>query len=237
MKTDCDSTNKSKMISDESMSSKISNESAVSSKASSSNGDHHHSTITTTTATTGGGSSKSSPLTNHNKKRIIDETLLPPDEAEKILTRRAYNRDCATRARKRNKQLVQQLEKQVHELQADKEELRRAVSKMENHILVLENQNKTLLLKQMLGNGTAGPHGSMVSMDRNNNLGLTAALQQQRQTQQSTAFLPPPVLSSTSALQQQHQSMFPNATAGGLDFAQANALVQRYMNGAKSGFY
>ena len=40
------------------------------------------------------------------RKVTIDETLLQPDAAEKILARRAYNRECATRARKRCKQNV-----------------------------------------------------------------------------------------------------------------------------------
>jgi TolA-binding protein len=85
-----------------------------------------------------------------SRKRFVDETLLPPDEAEKLLIRRAYNRDCASRARKRGKQLVAQLEAQVKELQEDKDELRRSLVSKEKQINLLEKQNQTLLLKQMI---------------------------------------------------------------------------------------
>jgi hypothetical protein len=84
------------------------------------------------------------------RKRFVDETLLPPDEAEKLLIRRAYNRDCASRARKRGKQLVAQLEAQVTELQVDKDELRRSLISKEKQINLLEKQNQTLLLKQTI---------------------------------------------------------------------------------------
>jgi hypothetical protein len=97
----------------------------------------------------------SESLSNHtpsivSKKRVVDETLLPPEEAEKLLARRAYNRECASRARKRGKQLVAQLEAQVKELQEDKDELRRSLLKMEKQVHNLEMQNQALLLKQIL---------------------------------------------------------------------------------------
>jgi TolA-binding protein len=85
-----------------------------------------------------------------SRKRVVDETLLSPDEAEKLLIRRAYNRDCASRARKRGKQLVAQLEAQVKELQEDKDELRRSLISKEKQINLLEKQNQSLLLKQMI---------------------------------------------------------------------------------------
>ena len=87
-----------------------------------------------------------------SKKRVVDETLLPPEEAEKLLARRAYNRECASRARKRGKQLVAQLEAQVKELQEDKDELRRSLLQMEKQVNTLEMQNQALLLKQMISN-------------------------------------------------------------------------------------
>lgn len=97
----------------------------------------------------------SESMSNHTpsivtKKRVLDETLLPPEEAEKLLARRAYNRECASRARKRGKQLVAQLEAQVKELQEDKDELRRSLLKMEKQVQNLEMQNHALLLKQII---------------------------------------------------------------------------------------
>jgi hypothetical protein len=97
----------------------------------------------------------SESLSNHtpsivSKKRVVDETLLAPEEAEKLLARRAYNRECASRARKRGKQLVAQLEGQVKELQEDKDELRRSLLKMEKQVQNLEMQNQALLLKQII---------------------------------------------------------------------------------------
>lgn len=97
----------------------------------------------------------SESLSNHtpsvvSKKRVVDETLLPPEEAEKLLARRAYNRECASRARKRGKQLIAQLETQVKELQEDKDELRRSLLKMEKQVHNLEMQNQALMLKQII---------------------------------------------------------------------------------------
>jgi TolA-binding protein len=216
MKTDVDSTDKCKIITDESISTKVSNVS----EASSSNIVHH----STETANVQLESSSSSSLTNP-KKRIIDETLLPPDEAEKILSRRAYNRDCATRARKRNKQLVQQLEKQVKELQADKEELRRSLSKVEQQVSLLDSQNKALLVKQMM----IKPGNSNFSGSMSSNFGMGSTTLQQ----QPAAF---PQLPSSSS-QQLFPSMMGSSSTGGLDLAQANAILSRYMNGPKNGFY
>jgi TolA-binding protein len=87
-----------------------------------------------------------------SKKRIIDETLLPSDEAEKLLARRAYNRECASRARGREKRHISELEKQVAELREDKESLRRSIATMEQQISLLKRQNQVLLLKQMTVN-------------------------------------------------------------------------------------
>jgi septal ring factor EnvC (AmiA/AmiB activator) len=84
------------------------------------------------------------------RKRYIDETLLSPDDAEKLLERRAYNRECASRARKRSKQLIAQLEAQVKELQEDKDELRKRLLKMEQQCILLEDRNQAMILQQML---------------------------------------------------------------------------------------
>jgi chromosome segregation ATPase len=98
-----------------------------------------------------------------SKKRVVrDETLLPADEAEKLLAKRAYNRECASRARKRGKELIIQLEKQVKELQSDKNELRRSMASMEEKIKVLEEQNRSLLARQRMTNFDGTIAGSML---------------------------------------------------------------------------
>ena len=126
-------------ISDESVSTMASTSSASSSSSSTSNNVASYATDT-----------KSTAVGVNRKSIIIDETLLPPDEAEKVLARRAYNRDCAARARKRCKQNVVHLEKQVKELQEDKEALRRSLVTMGKQIAELESQNKVMKLKQMI---------------------------------------------------------------------------------------
>jgi ABC-type phosphate transport system auxiliary subunit len=83
-------------------------------------------------------------------KRVIDETQLPPEEAEKLESRRAYNRECATRARKRTKTLVSQLSDQVRNLQADKDDLRRENAVIRAQLQSLERQNQALAFKHGL---------------------------------------------------------------------------------------
>ena len=109
-----------------------------------------------TSASTKGSSAAASaaasgnPSTSTSRKRIIDETLLSPIEARKLQTRRAYNRECASRARKRGKQLVAQLQEEVKELQQDKAELKRSNAVMKAQLQLLEKQNQSLLLKQAM---------------------------------------------------------------------------------------
>ena len=167
-------------ISDESISTKAS---AVSSSSSI---NHDISSLTATDPKSG--------VVGVNRKAIIDETLLPPDEAEKILARRAYNRDCATRARKRGKQNIVHLEKQVNELQEDKEALRRSLVTMEKQIFELESQNKAMKLKQMLVTNRVG-NGMMadpLALGSAIGSGLPASsmlqLQQLRQIRQQAAM-------------------------------------------------
>ena len=85
------------------------------------------------------------------KKRfmIIDETKLPKEEAERLLVKRAYNRECAERARKRSKETVQELHRQVEELQSDKSELRHQLANMEKGIERLKNKNKALTMAML----------------------------------------------------------------------------------------
>jgi predicted RNase H-like nuclease (RuvC/YqgF family) len=109
------------------------------------------------------------------KKRItvIDETLLPQDEAEKLLAKRAYNRDCAERARKRSKQMTEELHCKVKELQEDKHELRRTLVNMEKQLKMLQKQNDELLLEEMQRSttGRSPRHDCVASFDQ---MGTTA---------------------------------------------------------------
>jgi Basic region leucine zipper len=198
-------------ISDESISTKASAVSASSSI--------HHDVASSATDT----KSASTTAAGVNRKTIIDETLLPPDEAEKILARRAYNRDCATRARKRSKQMVSQLEKQVKELQEDKEALRRSLATMEKQMVELESQNKALKLKQMLATNRAG--GGMmtdplaVGSAMGSGLPTSSMLQLSQQQQLQLRQL-------------RQQAAMGVGGAGGVDLAQ----LSRYMNG-QNGYF
>ena len=82
-----------------------------------------------------------------NRKGVVDETKLSADEAKILEERRAYNRECATRARKRVKQTISHLESQVKELQDDKTELRRCLAAMENRLISLTNENRAFVAK------------------------------------------------------------------------------------------
>jgi FtsZ-binding cell division protein ZapB len=88
--------------------------------------------------------SKLASLSVSNQKRMMDETTLFEGEDENLLARRAYNRECAARARKRVKDTIAHLENQVKELQDDKDELRRSIVTMQKQIEALENQNREL---------------------------------------------------------------------------------------------
>ena len=94
------------------------------------------------------------------KKRfmLIDETKLPKEEAERLLVKRAYNRECAERARKRSKETVKELYRQVEELQADKNELRRTLATMEKEIRMLKDKNKALTLNRFTQAVDIYPH-------------------------------------------------------------------------------
>lgn len=85
------------------------------------------------------------------KRIMIDESKLDGEELRKLETRREYNRRCAARARKRSKDLVSTLQKQVDELAKDKAELKRTNDVMKAQLELLEQQNRTLLMSQMAG--------------------------------------------------------------------------------------
>jgi len=83
-------------------------------------------------------------------KRMIDETQLSPDDREQLEKRRKYNRECATRARKKTKQLVSQLQGQVEGLTKDKEKLLRSKKAMQAKMQLLEKHNQALLVRQLV---------------------------------------------------------------------------------------
>ena len=92
-----------------------------------------------------------------SRKRImIDESKLDGDELHRLETRREYNRRCAARARKRSKDLVSTLQKQVDELAHDKAELKRLNDVMKAQLELLEHQNRTLIMQQMTGQVAMG---------------------------------------------------------------------------------
>ena len=84
------------------------------------------------------------------KFRIIDETQLSEEEARKLELRRAYNRDCASRARTRTKSLVQELQEQVSSLKQEKEELRQSNTNLQACLAFSEKQNRELIAKHSL---------------------------------------------------------------------------------------
>lgn len=162
--------NKSKIISDESVSTNTSNETA-----------QEKPTVPTL-------------MSSSNRKRTVDESVLSPAETESLLERRAYNRECATRARKRVKENISQLETQVKELQDDKAELRRSLVAMEKQVMSLSQEKRELQMKIQILSSGPGSH-----MIHNNNIvrGLPSVasspsyhfmqmqqLQQQQQLQQ-----------------------------------------------------
>jgi hypothetical protein len=110
------------------------------------------------TTSIGGTTTTVKQRISSTRKRIIDETLLPPEEAEKLESRRAYNRECATRARKRTKTLVNQLQDEVKNLQTDKEELRRENAVLKAQLEGFEKQNQTLMFKNVMADHRVGPH-------------------------------------------------------------------------------
>ncbi len=94
--------------------------------------------------------SNSSQLLIGSKKRI-NEASLSADELEQLESKRAYNRECSSRARQRGKHLIAQLEKQIKDLHDDKTELRRTTATMEKRLKQLQSENELLLDMQQIG--------------------------------------------------------------------------------------
>ena len=94
-------------------------------------------------STNGASSTNNGEVTesaSSNPKRTIDQT-----SDAKTIDRRAYNRQCAARARKRAKQNVSELENHIKGLQEDKAELRRSLATMERRIDALTRENTNIL--------------------------------------------------------------------------------------------
>ena len=91
-----------------------------------------------------------SKILARNRKRVapIDESSLTEEEAKALEQRRAYNRKCAAKARKRSKDLIVTLQAQVEELTKEKSELQRNNEVMRAQMDLLEQQNRTLLMSQ-----------------------------------------------------------------------------------------
>jgi hypothetical protein len=129
------------------------------------------------------------------KFRIIDETQLTEEEAKKLAIRRAYNRDCATRARTRTKTLVQQLQQEVRQLKEEKEQMRLNFNELQARLTLAELKNHELQAQQELMSqktarmdasglyGSRSAPGAMSAMS-NQLLMLEAVRQQQRLQQQ-----------------------------------------------------
>ena len=90
------------------------------------------------------------PVVGNPLKRVIDESKLCLEDAEKLEKRRAYNRESATRARKRTKHLVHQLQNEVAQEKQEKLELQRKNEELRARVVLLEKHNQTLLLKQLV---------------------------------------------------------------------------------------
>lgn len=102
-----------------------------------------------------------------SRKRVIDETLLSPEETDKLQSRRAYNRDCATRARKRTKDLVSQLQDSIKDLQRDKADLRQKNATMKAQLDSAIQQNQALVFQQALRERQAAfAYGSLPNASR-----------------------------------------------------------------------
>ena len=84
-------------------------------------------------------------------KKRIEEASLAADELERLEAKRAYNRECSSRARQRGKHLIAQLEKQIKDLHDDKTELRRTTATMEKRLKQLQRENELLLDMQQVG--------------------------------------------------------------------------------------
>ena len=143
-------------------------------------------------------SAASSPQPPKRKFRIIDETQLTEEEAKKLALRRAYNRDCATRARTRNKTLVHQLQQEVRQLKEEKEQMRLNFNEVQARLTLAELKNHELQAQQELLQSQQLPSArledglhttSSFLAPNHHQLLLLEAVQQQRRMQQQQELL------------------------------------------------
>ena len=84
------------------------------------------------------------------RKRIIDETKLDPEEAKLLEVKRAYNRECAAKARKKSRDMIAHLTQKLEEATNRETELQKDNEMMRAKLLLLENQKQQLLLDQQV---------------------------------------------------------------------------------------
>ena len=155
---------------------------------------------------------------NGVKRSIIDESQLNEEDARKLVARRAYNRKCAAKARKRSKDLIVSLQAQVQQLTAEKSALERSSEVMRAKLELLEQQNRVLMMNQQ-----PVMHGQMAQV------GHPAFLQQ---TMNSTGYAANIPLQNSlqpqpGSLQSQQQGSLQGSLQGGLQGQPANLQGQR----------
>jgi hypothetical protein len=153
------------------------------------------------------------------------EAPIPGEEGVKLEQRRAYNRMCAAKARKRSKDLIATLQTQVSELTRDKAELQRNNEVMRAQLTLLEQQNRTLLVNGQRGSLPMPPVAPMPSAMGNVNMFLNAA----------AATGVNPFLLPQSATNNMQNAALLEALAGGqhlLNFGNPNTMGNSIGDGA-----
>lgn len=166
--------------------------------------------------------------TNRPKRkfRIIDETQLSEEEARKLELRRAYNRDCASRARTRTKTLVQELQDQVRQLKDEKEELRQANTTLQACLAFSEKQNRELIAKQSILDGrnaypaALGPIDlrhvnttqSDIGLGTSNNTATSLLMLQIQQQRQQQDMIQHAILRQQQAATLNSSKLYPHST-------------------------
>ena len=183
-----------------------------------------------------------SPTTTTGPKRkfrIIDETQLSEEEARKLELRRAYNRDCASRARTRTKSLVQELQEQVRSLKQEKEELRQSNTNLQACLAFSEKQNRELIAKHSLLEGRSFHSAALGAGDlpllhptslqgmglRNNNLTAASRLMYDAEQSRQLNLLQQNLLLQQQQQQQNAASAMSAANASKLFPAQSSAAL------------
>ena len=77
--------------------------------------------------------------------------------AQKLESRRAYNRACAAKARRRTKELVASLQEQVDSLSKDKAKLEQSIEVKRAQIQFMERQNNQLINQRAIQQAALAP--------------------------------------------------------------------------------